>query len=105
MTTAVSPAALMTSVAHDRLAEPRERLGDDEVDARLGGPADLLLEHRAHVVAGLVAGPDVRVADVAGEQRAGLGGDVVGQPERGPVDLSISPRGRRRAASRGARST
>ena len=34
--------------SEQRLLAPRERLGDHEVDSRLGRPADLLLEHPPH---------------------------------------------------------
>ena len=64
-------------------------LGDDEVDARLGGPRDLLVEHRLDGLPGLgvVGVEDVRVADVAGEERAGLVGDLLRERERVSVQL------------------
>ena len=65
------------------LLTPRERLGDHEVDSRLGRPADLLLEHplrRRH--GGRVSGrEDVAVADITGEQRPALDGDLFGDAQ------------------------
>jgi hypothetical protein len=61
--------------------------------------------HRPDGVARRLAGPHVRVADVAGEQHAALARDLAGELERLPVDpleqvlLADDP-----AASRGARS-
>jgi hypothetical protein len=71
-----------------RLLRVAERLADDEVHAGVDRPADLLLEHRAHRlvrcrVGGVV---DVGVADVAGEQRAGLLRNRLREIECSPVD-------------------
>jgi hypothetical protein len=65
-----------------------ERLGDDVIDACLGGPCDLLLEHRTTRLdalrdRGIV---DVGVADVAREQRAGLGSDLFRDRKRALVE-------------------
>ncbi len=66
----------------------RERLADDEIDARLSSPADLLVEHGAGspLRLGVVGLEDVRVADVAGEQRTVLRGHAAGDLQRLPVD-------------------
>jgi hypothetical protein len=65
------------------LLTPRECLGDHEVHSRLGRPADLLLEHplrRSH--GGPVTGrEDVGIADITGEQRPALGGDIIGDAQ------------------------
>jgi glyoxalase family protein len=54
-----------------RLPGELEGLGDDEVHLRLGGPPDLLLEHRAHGPPGRgVVEVDVGVAHVARQERA-----------------------------------
>ncbi len=68
-----------------RLAGPAEGLGDDEVHAGLGRPAHLLLESRPDSpLSGRSRLVDVRVAQVAGQQRARfpryLGGDGQGLP-------------------------
>jgi hypothetical protein len=70
------------------LPAPRERLGDHEVDSRLGRPADLLLEHtlrRGHR-GRVTGGEDVGVADITGEQRPALGGDILGDAQSLAVD-------------------
>ncbi len=80
---------LLDDVERDqRLLRPRERLADDEVDAGVDRPADLLLEHRAHglVRRGIRRVVDVGVADVAGEERAGLRRDGLRDLERPAVD-------------------
>ena len=79
----------MIDVERDqRLLRVRERLADHQVDARLGRPADLLVEHGAgpSLRLGVVGLEDVRVADVAGEQRAVLRGDIAGDLQRLAVD-------------------
>ena len=78
---------LLDHVERDqRLVDVRERLGDDEVHARLDGPPGLLLEHRADAPARLVvAGEDVRVREVACEERARLVRDLARELERAPV--------------------
>src|SRR4029079_16575573 len=65
----------------------------DEVDARLGGPRDLLVEHRLDgpLGFGVFGGEDVRVADVAGEERAGLVRDLLREHERISVQLLEEP--------------
>ncbi len=71
-----------------RLVDVRDGLRDDEVDARVGCPADLLLEHRPHGLLRLVVVRiDVGVADVPGEERPALGCDLLRDRERLPVDL------------------
>src|SRR5204863_1919585 len=63
-----------------------ERLGDDEVRARLDRPPGLLREHRADAPARLVvAGEDVGVREVACEERARLVRDLARELERAPV--------------------
>ena len=75
---------LLDHVERDqRLVDVRERLGDDEVHARLDRPPGLLLEHRADAPARLVvAGEDVRVREVACEERARLVRDLSRELER-----------------------
>ena len=69
-----------------RLAGPAERLGDDEVHAGLGGPADLLLERGpGRPLAGAARLVHVRVAQVARQHRAGFRGDPLGDGQRVPV--------------------
>ena len=63
---------------NERLPDVGEGLGDDVVDTRVRGPADLLLEHRSHHATRLlVVREQVRVADVAGEERAALRRDLL----------------------------
>ena len=71
-----------------RFLSPRECLADDVIDAGIDRPADLFLEHRAHgLVRRRIGGvEDVRVADVAGEERAGLRRDRLGDLQRPAVD-------------------
>ena len=80
-------AGLLDRIERDqRLFGVRERLGDDEIDAGLGRPPRLLVEHGAHRPARLVVGrEDVRVREVAREERAALARDVARQLERLPV--------------------
>ena len=83
------PGALDRLESQERLRAVREGLSDHVVDAGLGGPTDLLLEHGADPAAGfLVRCIDVRVADVAGKERATLLGDLLGEHER----LAVQPR-------------
>ena len=72
---------------HQRLAAPRERLGDDVVDAGAGGPADLLFENPCDLPEGSLVARliDIRVADVAGEQRFRLSRDLPGEGKRHDV--------------------
>src|SRR5205814_5180108 len=60
----------------------------DEVDARIDRPAHLLFEHRAHrlVRCGIRRIIDVGVADIAGEERAALRSDRLGQLEGAAID-------------------
>jgi hypothetical protein len=61
------------------LAGPAERLGDDEVHARLSRPADLLVERGPHrPLGGLPWLVHVRVADIAGQQCARLACHLAG---------------------------
>ncbi len=67
-----------------RLGDPRERLRDEKIDPRFLGPAHLLGEDALDF---LVGGPvcrivDIGVAQIAGEQCAGLAGDRAGDAER-----------------------
>src|SRR5215218_4391640 len=83
-------AGLLDHVERDqRLLGPGERLANDEVDVRVDRPRDLLLEHRPHRRRGFSVARvlDVRVADVAGVQRAGLPRDLGGARKRAAVDL------------------
>src|SRR5579875_2007694 len=71
----------------ERLAAMGIGLADDEVDAGIDGPLHLLVEHLAH---GLVGRLVVRrigrgVADIAGDQRAGVLRHLLGDLERQPV--------------------
>ena len=87
VTTVGRPVARMTSSAMSASPSQLSRLRDQEVRPALDGPADLLLEHRPHLGArGVVLGVDVRVGDVAGEQGAGLAGDVARELQRLPVE-------------------
>mgnify|MGYP003287594989 CR=1 FL=1 len=83
------PGSLDLLERETRLLRVGERLGDDVVDARLGGPADLLLEHRASsALRLLIPGiEDIRVADIACEESAALGRDLLRERERLAVDL------------------
>ena len=91
-----------------RLADVVVGLRDHEVDALLDRPAELLLvlraDHRARPLRlGRVVGPGV--ADVAGHERAALGGDLVRDPHRLAVQLlEVVPAADRLAACPGARS-
>ena len=79
---------LLRSLDHfqrdQRLLAPRKRLADDEIDAGIDRPADLLLEHRAHGFPrfGICGIEDVGIADVAGQQRAAFVGHCLGQFQR-----------------------
>jgi hypothetical protein len=84
------PERLADFEADQRLADEVVGLVDDEVDALLDRPAQLLLVLRAHDRAGAarvrrVVGPGV--ADVGRDERAALGGDGVGHLDRGAVHL------------------
>jgi hypothetical protein len=65
-----------------------EGLGDDEVHARFDRPADLLVEHaaRRRMRFRIVRVVDAGVAQVAGEQRAGVVCDSFRDVQRLPVD-------------------
>jgi hypothetical protein len=66
------------------------RLGDDEVDALVDGPPELLLVLRAHHGPGRLRVLRVirpGVADVAGDERSALAGDLVGDADRLAVHL------------------
>ena len=80
-------AGLLDHVERDQgLLGVRERLRDDEVDSGLGRPRGLFLEHRTHRATRLVVlGEDVRVREVAGEERARLVCDLARQLERTAV--------------------
>src|SRR5262249_47564087 len=73
----------------ERLAAERIRLADDEVDAGIDGPADLLVEDTPRLLVrfGVVESVDARVADVAGEESPRLARDLLGDAERDRVDL------------------
>ena len=88
MTTAGSPVALITSSAHESLLTPGVGLGDDEVDTRVDGPGDLLLEHRAHRPGrvGVAVDEGVRVRDVPCQERARFRGHLLRDGERLPVE-------------------
>src|SRR6185437_10127947 len=72
---------------HERLVDPGEGLGDEVVDPRFHRPADLLGEDALDLLErGLVGRVvDVGVADVAGEQRAGLARHRLGDAQRRAV--------------------
>ena len=81
---------------NQRLLRVAERLADDEIDARIDRPADLLLEHRTHCAlrSGIRRIVDVRIADVAGEERAAFFGDGLGEIEGAAVDrleIALAP--------------
>ena len=80
---------LLDDVERDqRLLGVGERLRDDEVDTRIDRPRGLFLEHRAHGLPRLVVlREDVRVGQVAREERAALVGHLAGELERTPVEL------------------
>ena len=67
-----------------RLAQPGDRLGDDEIDPRIGSPADLLLIHRPHLPrrVGVARLEHVGIADVAGDERVAFRRDLLGDGER-----------------------
>ena len=74
---------------HQRFSAPGEGFRHDVVHARIRGPADLFLEDPRNLLACLAAGRviDVGIADVAGEQRAGLARDLFGDGQRLAVHL------------------
>ena len=78
----------MTLEREQRLAEPADGLGDDEVDVGVERPADLLLERAAHQGVGcrVVRLVDVGVGEVAGEQRAALVRHLLGDRQRLTVE-------------------
>ena len=81
-------AKLLADLQADQgLAEVVVGFGDDEVDALVGGPAQLLGIHGAHHIGAgrivRVVGP--RVAHVAGHQGAAFGRHLPGQPHGLPV--------------------
>lgn len=71
------------------LSQPAERLSDDEVDPALGVELELPVEQCAHAfvwfaILGLV---DPREAEVSGDERVALVGDLARHCDRGAVDV------------------
>ncbi len=73
---------------HLRLCAVRKGLGDHVIDAGVGGPCDLLFEHRPRGTHArrVIRIEHVGIADVAGEQRPRLRRDLLRDRERLPID-------------------
>jgi hypothetical protein len=74
---------------HQRLAGERVRLADDEIDAGVDRPADLLVEDPARLLVRLrvVRRVDAGITDVARQQSAGRARDLLRDRQRRLVDL------------------
>ncbi len=70
-----------------RLADVTEGLANEEVDARLHRPADLLIEDPAHrATRGVIGRVDIGIREIAGQQRVRLHRHLPGNRQGVPVE-------------------